>query len=514
MRNNQPVTQRERELPANSTLMSKTDAQGRINYANVDFVQASGFSADELQGQPHNIVRHPDMPGEAFADMWRTLKDGQPWSAVVKNRHKSGDHYWVTANAVPIVRGGQTTGYLSIRTRPSREEIAAAEALYRDFREGRAGKRSFHKGLIVRSGLMKITSLFKTASVRTRLHLAMAAFAAWQIAGFVIAGPTSIPAAVTAGFALAGMAALTVFFGRQIATPLERVLKGALEVASGDRYEVKPLDRVDEIGMINRVVGQLGLILRWLALDVNGQVAGVRTASREIAQGNLDLSRRTEQAATSVQQTASAMAEITSATQSNAETAREAALSSAQTRDAATKGGQAIEEVVVTMGDVTSSSRRITDIIGVIEGIAFQTNILALNAAVEAARAGDQGRGFAVVAGEVRALAQRSATAAGEIKQLIGESVSTVDSQSSQVNETGQTMKEIVEQVKRVSGLIAEISAAISEQSIGMTQIDGAIEKLDEIAQQNAALVEETAAASENLKQQATQLAQAVSVFC
>lgn len=154
MRNNQSVTQREFEFPDNATLMSTTDSQSYITYANVAFVEVSGFDLEELQGQPHNIVRHPDMPKEAFADMWTTLKGGEPWTAVVKNRRKNGDHYWVRADATPVVRGGRPVGYMSVRTQASREEIAAAEALYKDFREGKAGSRRFQKGLIVRTGLM------------------------------------------------------------------------------------------------------------------------------------------------------------------------------------------------------------------------------------------------------------------------------------------------------------------------------------------------------------------------
>ncbi|WP_010112246.1 PAS domain-containing protein, partial [Burkholderia oklahomensis] len=175
MRNNQPVTQREFDFPDDATLMSTTDPHGRITYANATFVHVSGFSSDEIVGDAHNVVRHPDMPREAFADMWATLKRGEPWTALVKNRRKNGDHYWVRANAVPVIRGGQTQGYMSVRTKAARGEIAAAEALYRDFREGRAGGRRFHKGVIVRNGLLRAASLLQTMSVRARVHLPIVA---------------------------------------------------------------------------------------------------------------------------------------------------------------------------------------------------------------------------------------------------------------------------------------------------------------------------------------------------
>ncbi|RQV50769.1 methyl-accepting chemotaxis protein, partial [Burkholderia cenocepacia] len=221
----------------------------------------------------------------------------------------------------------------------------------------------------------------------------------------------------------------------------------------------------------------------------------------------------TEQAATSVQQTAASMAEMTATVSSNAETALQANQLSVSASEAAGRGGQAVNEVVATMNDITASSRKIADIIGVIDGIAFQTNILALNAAVEAARAGDQGRGFAVVAGEVRALAQRSANAAKEIKTLIGASVERVESGARIVDGAGKTMEDIVTQVKRVSDLIAEISSSTAEQSTGVAQVDQAVVHLDNITQQNAALVEQSTAASESLKQQATRLVEAVNVF-
>jgi aerotaxis receptor len=166
MRVNEPVSQREFEFPENATLMSTTDTQSHVTYANQAFIDVSGFSREEVSGQPHNLVRHPDMPREAFADMWATLKGGEPWTALVKNRRKNGDHYWVRANAVPVVREGRHVGYMSVRTKASREEIQAAEQLYRDFREGQAGGRRFHKGLIVRAGLGRVRSLAQTMSVR------------------------------------------------------------------------------------------------------------------------------------------------------------------------------------------------------------------------------------------------------------------------------------------------------------------------------------------------------------
>jgi aerotaxis receptor len=513
MRLNHPITQRTFELPPEATLMSTTDPQGRITCANQAFVDASGFSREELQGQPHNVVRHPDMPPEAFADLWATLKGGEPWTALVKNRRKDGDHYWVRANATPVVREGRTVGYLSVRTPPSPDEVADAEALYQDFTAGRAGTRAFHKGLVVRTGLGRLASLRQTLGVRWRIRAALLMGLPLIVGGSWLAGVGAGGAAAVGGVSVVVLAALSWLLERQIAAPLEQVRAQALRVASGDCHAVTPMDRVDEIGMTLRAVSQLGLMFRWLIDDVSQQVLTVQAAVRDIAQGNDDLSARTEQAAASVQQTASSMEEMTSTVSQNAETAGQANALSTAASDAAAAGGRAVAQVVATMDGISAGSRRIADIIGVIDGIAFQTNILALNAAVEAARAGEEGRGFAVVAGEVRSLARRSAEAAREIKTLIGASVDQVEAGTKVVHEAGRTMQDIVAQVSRVSELIAEISTATREQGHGIAQVGQAMADLDRITQQNAALVEQGAAATSSLRDQAERLVEAVSVF-
>ncbi|RQO63318.1 hypothetical protein DBR47_01885 [Paucibacter sp. KBW04] len=513
MKSNLPITQREYDFPADATLMSTTDLQSHIAYANAAFVAVSGFEREEIMGQPHNMVRHPDMPTQAFADMWATLKAGQSWTALVKNRRKNGDHYWVRANAAPVVRGGKVTGYMSVRTKPSRAEINAAEKLYADFRENRAGNRAFHRGLIVRTGLMGWTSAMQTMSVAWRMRWAMLVFAATTIAA---AAGLGLGSTSLAGFAATSLIAawlLSLWLDAQIATPLQAVKRQAQCVASGQPGEQTALNRVDEIGMIMRAVNQSGLNLRSLVDDVAGQVNGVNNASTEIANGNMDLSSRTEEAASSLEQTAASMEEMTATVKNNADTAQQAAQLAGSASESAARGGVVVGQVVDTMNAITASSKRISDIIGVIDGIAFQTNILALNAAVEAARAGEQGRGFAVVAGEVRSLAQRSAAAAKEIKGLISDSVEKVETGAHLVERAGQAMGEIVHQVNRVNDLISEISAATREQSSGIGQVNIAVSQLDQMTQQNAALVQQSASAADRLKEQAGILVGAVDVF-
>ncbi|MGC2049143.1 MAG: methyl-accepting chemotaxis protein [Gallionella sp.] len=253
--------------------------------------------------------------------------------------------------------------------------------------------------------------------------------------------------------------------------------------------------------------------LTGIVTEVRGSTDSITTASQEIAQGNTDLSQRTEEQASSLEETASSMEELTSTVRQNAENAKQANQLAVNASDIAVKGGQVVGEVVDTMSSISTSSKKIVDIISVIDGIAFQTNILALNAAVEAARAGEQGRGFAVVASEVRNLAQRSAAAAKEIKTLIGDSVEKVDIGAKQVEQAGATMNEIVQAVKRVTDIMAEIAAASNEQSSGIEQVNQAITQMDEVTQQNAALVEQAAAAAEAMQGQSEVLMQAVSIF-
>jgi len=313
------------------------------------------------------------------------------------------------------------------------------------------------------------------------------------------------------GVLLAGLIGFWLI--RAISGPLNEAVRIAKCVAAGDLTQRIEVRSQDETGKLMQAMKNMNESLVNIVGQVRTGTETISVASRQIAAGNLDLSSRTEEQAASLEETASSMEELTSTVKQNAENARQANQLVVSTADVAVKGGKIVGQVVDTMASIKQSSRKIADIIGVIDGIAFQTNILALNAAVEAARAGEQGRGFAVVAAEVRNLAQRSAGAAKEIKALIEDSVGKVDAGGKLVNEAGKTMDEIVSSVKRVTDIMSEIAAASQEQSAGIEQVNQAVGQMDEVTQQNAALVEEAAAAAESLQDQAAQLVQAVSVF-
>ena len=526
MRVNLPVTDIEYELSKEEALVSRTDLKGRITYVNPAFVAASGFAAAELLGKAHNIVRHPDVPPEAFADLWRTLDQGLPWTGLIKNRRKNGDFYWVLANVTPIRHRGRVEGYMSVRSRPAREDVAAADALYRRMREGEAKGLELLQGEVVRSGWAHPLARLRRIPVRRRVFgvtVAAAGLSAglgamgWTEASRLAAASGAhswLPNAVAAGSLGAALAwlGLGAFLGRTVFRPLDEAIEVARTIAGGDlvRFTVRP---GDEIAGLLRALNQMSANLFAIVADVGANVAGVMSASSQIASGNQDLSSRTEQQASSLEQTAASMEELTSTVKQNADNALQANQLAVSASEVAVKGGAVVSQVVDTMGSINASSRKIVDIIGVIDGIAFQTNILALNAAVEAARAGEQGKGFAVVASEVRSLAQRSAAAAKEIKTLIGDSVEKVEAGSKQVAEAGRTMEEIVGSVRRVTDIMGEITAASQEQTSGIEQINQAITQMDQVTQQNAALVEEAAAAAQSLQEQADNLVQAVSTF-
>lgn len=497
MKKTGPVTQQEFALPAGKTLVSVTDTKGRIVYCNQAFVAVSGFTEAELLGQPHNIIRHPDMPEEAFRDLWATVNRGRPWSGLVKNRRKNGDHYWVRANVTPVRKGGQVIGFMSVRSAPARDEIDAAARLYQRMREEAAQGRPqtvLHAGWVRRAGWAGWLRARVNASIRAYgrpglVHLGSMALVA---ASFAL-----LPAAVASALFL-----LLTFGGYALMWRVQqgplRSLRDRLEtLASGDLTIRIHDEETGPMAGIHGALRQLQVTLQTVLSDAKDRVLEIRGVGEEVASGSMDMSSRTEAQASNIEETAAAMEQINGTARQTASAAEQGTQYGKTAREAARSSEEAVGKMVSTMAAISESSRKIGDIIQVIEGVAFQTNILALNAAVEAARAGEQGRGFAVVASEVRTLAQRTTEAAKEIKQLIAESAQRVETGNEATAETQSRMLALVEAVSNMQSVLQEVDNAAGEQQVGVSQVADAVNQLDTITQQNAAMVEELAASAQ-----------------
>ncbi|AVJ27731.1 PAS domain-containing methyl-accepting chemotaxis protein [Achromobacter spanius] len=526
MRNNQPVNDRETVLRDEQYLISRTDSRGRIIYANPAFVEVSGFSREELVGSPHNIVRHPDMPPAAFEDLWRTIQRGEPWTGMVKNRRKDGGFYWVLANVTPIIERGTTVCYASVRVKPTRAQIEAAQAAYDSLRLGTAPGIRLHAGQVRPTGwrgvLARLTrgrltgvrsrmlawavlsaSLFLTAAAAAiyGLHTRLSSEALY-VAAALTAGGVGLIFAAGWGFArsIGGLLGAATDFTRQIAAGnLSTPLSGPLAQ--------------DEIGELRFALEVMRKSLVSITRDVHAGIENALKSAADIADGNADLSAHTERQAASLEEAAASMEQLAVTVKQNAANALDADAMANQASDLARRGGQVVDEAAQAMQGIVQSSSRIAEIVGIIDGIAFQTNLLALNAAVEAARAGEAGKGFAVVASEVRSLAQKSATAAREIKALIESSDARVGEGVRHVERAGASMRDIVDSVQQVTRIINEIAATSTDQHAGIDTVSRTITETDSAAQGNAARVEQASQAVENLRTDGARLRHAIEVF-
>ena len=516
MRMNLPVTQKNYDYPGNELLVSITNTKGEITHCNSAFVRVSGYSYEELMGQPHNLIRHPDMPAAAFKDMWRTIAHGYPWTALVKNRRKNGDHYWVRANVTPIIENGKPKGYLSVRTKPTSDEVQAAEALYaRMHEEVRQGKETFR----LRSGQVRALGLRGLWAQREDVGMVARMALMLGVTGVGVMLPDMVGLQGTAAWGVrllamcAGGAWITWRFNSQCVKGLEQAGLFAADLASCNLSTHYESHYTGDMGALHKRLEQIRINLRAVVGDVRAEVRGFGATANEIASGSLNLSHRTEQQTNNLQETAASMEEIAGTVAQTAEMAQSMERESEACKAEARRSGAAIGEVGSAMENIRTSSTRMREIIGVIESIAFQTNLLALNAAVEAARAGEQGRGFAVVAGEVRALAKRSADAAKEIGGLINRTVDSINDGNARMEAAGKTIHGMVDAVDRVSEMIHQLSIATREQSMGIAQVNEAVVELDTVTQQNAALVEESTSASHSLHASAQSLERSVDVF-
>ncbi len=513
MHKNVSATGREAPFPAGHTLVSVTDPQGRIVYCNPAFVQLSGHPRESLLGATHALLRHPDMPRQAFEDLWRTLQAGQPWSGILKNRRADGDHVWIRLNATPMRQGERITGYLAVATEPSRESVTQSEPLYRRMLDEQQQGRRVHalaEGEILRVDLWGRLGRTLRPGLRGQLAL-LQGLALLPALGCAQAfGLLSLWTGITllAGLGLGALAQQRLLIG-----PLVRVTDDANRLASGDLSYKVAVGAQEPILHLQLALRRLSANVRAVVMDTRAGIDEVQTAAHEIASGNLDLSARTESQAGSLEETAASVAQIQATVQQTADQAVQGATQADRTAELAERSDAAVHAVVDSVNQIAQASRRIADIIQVVEGVAFQTNILALNAAVEAARAGEAGRGFAVVAAEVRSLAQRTTTAAREIRTLINSSNECVDAGTGRTNEARGRMEEVLGAVQGLKTLLGEIRHAAQEQQGGIRQINDAVGHLDGITQQNAAMVEQIAAAAQSLQGQVDEVSGSMRLF-
>ena len=495
MRNNQPVSQKEREFNADTRLVSMTDLNGDITFVNQDFLRISGFSERELIGSHHNIVRHPDMPPGAFADLWQTIKSGQTWRGMVKNRSKNGDHYWVDAYVMPIIQDGKTTGFQSVRSKPTRNQIVEAEALYAKMRKEPGlplpkARGWRHTSLAFRGWLLGSIALISSALLLLQ--------DLWQVRAEPLNADTLLFSLLHLGNLLA-CGTLLALLQWGILQPLRLSAKNLVAIANGDLTANLPNLPQHEIGRITLATRMIQSRLLAIFGRFGEATAALSNSADQLAATSQHMSRGASEQAASVEETSAAMEQMTASIAQNTDSAKVTnSISSKATKDA-THGGEAVKQTVAAMKQIAGK-------IGIIDDIAYQTNLLALNAAIEAARAGEHGKGFAVVSAEVRKLAERSQKAAHEIGAVASSSVALAE-------QAGVLFSQLVPDIQHTSDLIQEITCASQEQTVGVNQINLAMNQLSQITQQSASAAELLADTAKAVNGRAGQLTDLISCF-
>lgn len=536
MRNNQPVTQKEYPVRKDCAIISHTDAKGQITYVNDEFVEYAGFTREELIGQPHNIIRHPDMPQEAFRDMWATLKAGRAWQGMVKNRRKNGEHYWVKATATPRPDGG----YMSVRLKPTRDEVQHAEVLYKKMREGKGGRLSGGYHLPGLGSRIKYAynnmSLTLTALLPLLFFFAvMAGVTGWQFLSIkdAAAEQAMLPLVISL-VAGGGVAFLWLWLVlRENSGRLNDLQKVAKEIGSGNLVAPAPMGNLDEIGSVFNAVQVMRNRLFEIAFQMTQSASSLNHSASEMLSASEETSRGAQEQSSASASMAAALEELTASVDQIGHNADSAHAASQTAGEVSRSGAEAVYASTQEIADIADTVRNsaaqlkeleqvsdnIGQIVSTIREIAEQTNLLALNAAIEAARAGEHGRGFAVVADEVRNLAERTAQSTVEITDMVSQiqkrtesaanemqsSVERVEQGVEKAKRAGQSVAEIEKETQKVVRATHDIQGVLKEQAQAAREVAETVEGIANLADSNASQAEQAFVASQHV-QETTQI--------
>ena len=495
MKINQPVTNNEAPIAEGTIVVSKTTPAGIITFCNDEFINVSGFSEEEVIGKSHNIVRHPSMPPAIFADLWNTIQRGEPWSGIVKNRCKNGDYYWLYANVTPIFEQGKIVEFMSVRTKPTPQQVADASKAYDKMWQTETGKKTSPHAAKTWRQRIEQTSISRKLLAFTLITVSL------QLLG-IAAWLTGVPNSVLA--ILMTLPVITIILGglwmhAQLSQPLRYISLKLRSLLDGHVFDWIDATRNDEFGRIMKQLRMLQIKLGFDLVDSNGTVLHLL----ELVSKMGTLTQRFNNTATSMEESAANMTEINSLTKNSAQNTIDADHMANQAMQRVENSRLAMNKAVEAMSAINEATRKIANIIGVIDEIAFKTNLLALNASVEAAHAGDQGKGFAVVADEVRNLSQHTAGAASEVMKLIEDSINKVKDGSSIIDRSSTALQDVVTEVERVSKLISEISLSSKEQTIGIEMLAQNIQTINETLQHSTHMIEETSSQSQRIGKRA-----------